>query len=338
MKNCNPLKLYCFALLTFFATMASGQVTIGSPGPNATITCDATPTFTTPTASSSCSGVTVNELSSITSGNTCQTVITKSWEATDDCGNTSATVSQKITIVDIVAPAIGPAGVNVTLACTGTPSFTAPTASDACNAPTVNLLSSFTTGNSCSFTLSRTWDATDACGNHSAIRSQSITMVDLPPSIGPAGSNATIVCSGTPTFTAPTASDACGAPTVNLLSSFTTGNSCSFTLSRIWDATDACGNHSATRSQSITVVDNQAPAIGAPGANATIDCTATPSFTTPTASDNCGPVTIIGLTATIGSGCFQTITRRLRKYKWSCVANDHHKKHRWRANDHTYSR
>ena len=110
MKNCNPLKLYCFALLTFFATMASGQVTIGSPGPNATITCDATPTFTTPTASSSCSGVTVNELSSITSGNTCQTVITKSWEATDDCGNTSATVSQKITIVDIVAPAIGPAG------------------------------------------------------------------------------------------------------------------------------------------------------------------------------------------------------------------------------------
>src|SRR5438477_1091266 len=232
MKNCNPLKLYCFALLTFFATMASGQVTIGSPGPNATITCDATPTFTTPTASSSCSGVTVNELSSITSGNTCQTVITKSWEATDDCGNTSATVSQKITIVDIVAPAIGPAGVNVTLACTGTPSFTAPTASDACNAPTVNLLSSFTTG-----------------------------------------------------------------------------NSCSFTLSRIWDATDACGNHSATRSQSMTVVDNQAPAIGAPGANATIDCTATPSFTTPTASDNCGPVTIIGLTATIGSGCFQTITR-----------------------------
>src|SRR5437667_12409086 len=50
----------------------------------------------------------------------------------------------------------------------------------------------------------------------------------------------------------------------------------------IWDATDACGNHSATVTQTITATDTHAPTIGAAGASATIDCTATPSFTAPT--------------------------------------------------------
>jgi hypothetical protein len=40
-------------------------------------------------------------------------------------------------------------------------------------------------------------------------------------------------------------------------------------------AVDACGNSSNTVSQTITQVDSQAPVIGAAGANATIECTAT---------------------------------------------------------------
>jgi len=45
--------------------------TIGSPGANTTIECTATPNFTAPTASDACSSVTVNELSTTTSGNSC---------------------------------------------------------------------------------------------------------------------------------------------------------------------------------------------------------------------------------------------------------------------------
>src|SRR5205823_12053075 len=88
-----------------------------------------------------------------------------------------------------------------------------------------------------------------------------ITVVDTtPPTIGSAGNNATIECTATPSFTAPTAADACSGATVNLLTDVTTGG-CgnTFTETRTWDATDACGNHSATRTQTITVVDTTPP-------------------------------------------------------------------------------
>src|SRR5204863_380265 len=147
---------------------------------------------------------------------------TRSWNAVDACGNTSGSVSQTITIVDTQAPAIGSAGANATIECTATPGFTAPSASDACNGATVNIVSTTTTGNSCSSVITRSWDATDACGNHSATRTQTITVVDTQaPIIGQAGANATIECTATPGFTAPRASDACNGATVNLLSEVT---------------------------------------------------------------------------------------------------------------------
>src|SRR5207244_3807249 len=161
---------------------------------------------------------------------------------------------------DTQAPTIGNAGADATIECTATPLFTAPTAADACSGATVNELSSTTTGNSCVRVYTKTWDATDACGNHSATRTQIITAVDTQaPTIGNAGADATIECTATPSFNAPTAADACSGATVNELSSTTTGNSCVRVYTKTWDATDACGNHSATRTQIITAIDTQAP-------------------------------------------------------------------------------
>src|SRR5207302_4467202 len=141
------------------------------------------------------------------------------------------------------------------------------TASDACGGSTVNELSDVTTAGSCvnSYTRTKTWEAVDACGNHSATVSQTITVRDTQaPTIGGQGANATISCPSTPTFSSPTASDACGGSTVHESSDVTTTGSCanSYTETKTWDATDACGNHSATVSQTITVQDTQAPTIG----------------------------------------------------------------------------
>src|SRR5205823_7589226 len=179
---------------------------------------------------------------------------------------------------------------------------------------TVNLLSNTTTGTSCLRIFTRTWDATDACGNHSATRTQVITAVDThAPSIGEAGGNATIDCTATPVFTAPTAADDCSGATVNLLTSTTTGNSCLKVYTRTWDATDACGNHSATRTQVITAVDTHGPTIGQAGANATIECTATPSFTVPTAADDCSGATVNLLTSTTtGNSCLRVDRKSTR--------------------------
>src|SRR4029077_20712628 len=240
---------------------------------------------------------------------------TRAWIATDACGNTSETRTQTITVQDITPPVIGPAGANATIDCPASPSFTAPTASDSCNSASVTQVGNDTTANgTCTGTYSetRTWIATDACGNTSGTVQQTITVRDnTPPTIGAAGANATIDCPASPTFTAPTASDSCNSATVTQVGSDTTANgSCAGTYSetRAWIATDACANTSETRSQTITVQDITPPVIGEAGANATIDCPASPTFTAPTASDSCNSATVtqVGEDSTADGTCAGT--------------------------------
>lgn len=57
-------------------------------------------------------------------------------------------------------------------------------------------------------------------------------------------------------------------------------------IKRTWTATDRAGNSSSCV-QTITVQDTTAPVLSGEGANATIECPATPVFTTPTAKNNC---------------------------------------------------
>src|SRR5207237_238402 len=136
-----------------------------------------------------------------------------------------------------------------------------------------------------------TWHAVDACGNTSAQKSRTVTVEDTtPPVLANPAANATIECPATPSFTAPTASDACGGATVVQDSDTTAQGSCAnnYTETVTWHAVDACGNTSAQKSRTVTVLDNTAPTIGSAGPNATIACNEAPMFTPPTASDACG--------------------------------------------------
>src|SRR5205807_1754318 len=82
----------------------------GSAGSDTTFECGTTmPAFTAPTASDTCSSVSVQNLGDTTSGNSCALVTTRSGKAWNACGNTSATVSQHITQVDTTGPTIGSA-------------------------------------------------------------------------------------------------------------------------------------------------------------------------------------------------------------------------------------
>ena len=103
------------------------------------------------------------------------------------------------------------------------------------------------------YTRTKTWRAVDACANTSASRSQTITVVDTTaPTIGSAGANTTIACNGTPVFTPPTASDACGTATVQQVSDSTTTQGTNTIYTRCWRAVDACSNTSAQVCQTIT--------------------------------------------------------------------------------------
>jgi hypothetical protein len=93
----------------------------------------------------------------------------------------------------------------------------------------------------------------DAFGNTSASRSQTIMVVDTTaPAIGAPGADTTIACDETPVFTPPTASDACGAATVQQVSDNTTTQGTNTIYTRCWNAVDACNNTSGTVCQTIT--------------------------------------------------------------------------------------
>ncbi len=292
---------------------------LSDEGLAATIDCPAIPVFTAPTAEDACDASPVITFEDATIAGSCAEsfTITRTWMATDACGNTSLHVSQSITVQDITAPVLSGEGADATIDCTSLPVFTAPTATDACDADPVITFENATIAGSCpgSYTITRTWVATDACGNTSLAVSQAITVQDITaPVLSGEGADATIDCALLPVFTAPTAEDACDASPVISFEDATIAGSCpgSYTITRTWVATDACGNTSLPVNQSITVQDITAPVISGEGADATIDCTLLPVFTAPTATDACDASPVITFEdATIAGSCpgSYTITR-----------------------------
>ncbi|HEY3386457.1 MAG TPA: T9SS type A sorting domain-containing protein [Saprospiraceae bacterium] len=292
---------------------------------NVTVQCtDSTDPLDTGTATATdCDPTPTISSSDVTAAGACpqEYTITRTWVATDDCGNSSS-CTQTIFVDDSVAPIITcPA--NVTILCTDS---TAPantgtaTASDNCDpAPTVNFVDATVAG-ACTqeFTINRTWTATDACGNTSTCLQVIVRDDNAPPSIT-CPPNVTVTCASAvpPVNTASvTTSDNCSTVTVSLLSDVITNQTCpnNFTLTRTYLATDACGN-TATCTQIITVQDPIAPTITCP-ANVTVSCASAVPAANPAsviASDNCGGVvTVTHVTDVISNqGCvnFFTVTR-----------------------------
>src|SRR5204862_7815611 len=87
--------------------------------------------------------------------------VTRTWTATDDCGNT-ATCSRSIQVRDIIPPSITCPTVISPVACGITPSFGAATATDACDPSVAITFSDATTPGNCpaNFSVTRTWTAT----------------------------------------------------------------------------------------------------------------------------------------------------------------------------------
>src|SRR5881392_3285047 len=195
-------------------------------------------------------------------------------------------------VVDTTAPTITALPAPTTIQCTATPSFTTPTATDACDPSPTLTFADVTTPGSCpqNHDVTRTWTATDHCGN-SSTASQVIHVLDTTaPVISTLPGPTTIQCPATPSFTTPTATDACDPSPTLTFADVTTPGSCAqnHDVTRTWTATDHCGN-SSMASQVIHVVDTTAPVISSLPAPTTIQCPATPSFATPTATDACDP-------------------------------------------------
>ena len=227
-------------------------------------------------------------------------VVTRTWTATDDCGNTDIGV-RVITVEDNTAPMVT-APADVTVECDMIPVPGTPTVTDMCDMNPVVVFSTNTVPGTCvnEFVITRTWTATDACGNV-ASDDQVITVQDniFPTITGTLPVDVTVECNAIPTppvsGTDIIGNDNCGSPSFDYVEISTQGadtDMCDFyayTLTRTWTAVDDCGN-TTTHIQVITVEDNNTPTMTRP-IDLTVDC------------ENVNNLAVTGQPTNVSDGC-----------------------------------
>ena len=222
-----------------------------------------------------CSAVAITFNDVVSSDDPCigSEVITRTWTATDDCGNATNCV-QVITVTDNTPPSIVcPPDVEL-FADANCNADTSPgntgmaTGSDNCSAVAITFSDVVSNDDPCigSSVTTRTWTATDDCGNATNCV-QVITVTDnTPPSIVcppdvDLFADANCFADTSPGNTGmATGSDNCGTLAITFSDVVSNDDPCvgSSVTTRTWTATDDCGN--ATNCvQVITVTDNTPP-------------------------------------------------------------------------------
>jgi nitrogen fixation protein FixH len=280
---------------SFTITVIDNQfpVLTGVPA-NVTVECNAVPAIATVTATDNCV-TSVPSFSETRTNGSCSGnySLTRTWVTIDASGNRT-TASQVITVQDTQKPILSAAPANVTVECNAVPAAAVLTATDNCSAPAVTFNEVRTNGASpFNYTLTRTWTATDACGN-SCSKTQVITVRDTQAPVPTIAVLPTLTGDCSVTASAPTAQDNCAG-----LITATTVNPASYTAQGVytitWSYNDGQGNTS-TQTQRVVVKDQSGPIANA-GALPTVtgQCSAVVT-TKPTATDACSGVTAPGTT------------------------------------------
>ncbi len=250
--------------------------------PPITIACDS-PTSPAVTglavATTDCGEVTISFLDSFEPNCGNSGVLTRTWTAIDNCGETS-NCEQLITLTDNVPPSISynqaegsVVEVECNLADDDWSAFAAITAAleldDNCGASDIDLelrhelVEEGTCGVSDFLSIwNCTWTASDPCGNSSnfnllvrIVDSEGPVWLDFP-------DNTTISCAEEIPSTPPSATDNCSAVTeISFVDEMTDmGCAHSYMIRREWSATDGCGN-TTKNTQEISVIDETPPDI-----------------------------------------------------------------------------
>src|SRR5690606_30454557 len=253
-----------------------------------------------------CGEVTIVHLGDEVTGDDCDVVITRTYRATDECGNFADYV-QTIFVADEIAPVLAGVPASVEVSCDEIPEPAVVTATDNCDLQVVAVYSEIMEEGDCpqAYTLVRTWTATDACGN-TVSASQIITVSDdIAPVITGCPADLTVDCVDdvpAPNTALVTATDICGVATITHLSDVQDGDECSGTIIRTYRATDECGNFTDCV-QTIEYNDTEAPVFVNPPANITVDCDNIPEPTDIVAIDNCSEVTVSYEDILMSGGC-----------------------------------
>ena len=248
-------------------------------------------------------GVSVT-LKTVTTGEACDQVVTRTWTATDPCGNSSS-VSQEITFTEEqnITFTYVPGDQEVVIGETLTDDMAI--AESTCTTGDVtivvkNIVSYRTT---CERVMERMFIASDQCGNRDTAI-QMITMVDdIAPKPTMAITDKTVQCGDVISFDEVEFEDNVGVQSVEISDS-EDRNQCEGTFERTWIVTDSCGNVAEVHQKIIVIPDEVPPVFNARDSVILLGCNdAIPDFT-PHATDNCAKeVTVTMEEETSGTRC-----------------------------------
>ena len=221
--------------------------------------------------------------------------VTRTMEI-ENCAGQSAFHTYVITVQDITAPVFTSFPADYTVECSDEMPMEGSEASDNCGPVTISLVTdtAFTEalGN---YTITRTFTATDDCGN-ATTQAQTITVQDTtaPELVIPA--DYTVECSDEMPMEDAVIADNCGAMVLELdQDTILTDALGNYTITRTFTVTDDAGN-STTATQTITVQDTTNPEFTYVPADVTIECSDADLDAVLTeasmASDNCGEFSI----------------------------------------------
>ena len=218
-------------------------------------------------------------------------LIARSVSVSDVCGNASA-ASYVVTVRDLLPPTLGNVPASDSLSCVDQLPMSLPLHADECSGSLLTLTETTVEGD-CpqEYTLTRTFVATDGCGNAASAEQVVVVEDTLAPMILTTPPNLIVDCGEMAMDSAITAMDQCSDLMLSTMDSTVLGE-CpqEYTILRTHSATDACGNV-AQHVQTIELVDNEAPLFTDLPAFVEADC-ADVDVALASAYDSCGMATV----------------------------------------------
>lgn len=277
--------------------------------PNQYVDCSEIPETPVVTATDACSSVAEINYSETQIGEGCDYIISRSWTASDACGNQASMVSL-VYVSDETAPILSGVPEDLVLDCDGEiPPPASPTATDNCDEDLLINFIEFTESDDCADVVTRIWTVTDDCGN-TQTATQTVTVTDLtPPDIGNIPADVEVSCDAIPEPGSVATFDACSPDITVSVEDLVVTGSCPYIIERTWTAVDGCGNVS-TATQIISVLDEIAPLLSEYPADLTLGCGELPEVPVITASDNCQDNILVEFSETSLPGqCVSVVTR-----------------------------
>ena len=237
----------------------------------------------------------------------CGEVVTRTWTATNFCGN-SLTIDQVLTSYDNIAPIVQFATPDMTISCSDEIPEIQVVFVDNCDTELTVVVNTQIEGSECSRQIIKTCVATDDCGN-STSSTTVITIVDsTAPILFGVPEDVTLECGQDVPDAIVFATDNCDDDIVVALTAVTNTIPCGYELIRTWTSTDDCGNE-VSETQSITVADSSAPVFDQYEVNIEMPCDQIDDAVLVSATDNCGEATITFEDQVVLGGCAGVIMR-----------------------------